>query len=134
MARYKVIQRDYKRERYKKRERIHFTVNLAYVIFMVIGVIVGGINQGNTIVTGLVLLIMGLGSLPVALFYTYMLKKGWRPLLWFDDPQISYHIKSEVKEQEISSGRLLWVIMTFFLFLFSVSLPICGILRLLGIL
>ena len=97
MARYKAIQRDYQAERMKKREQIHRAVDIAYVVFMVIGLIVGGMNQDNATITGLALLIMGLGSLPVALFYTYMLKKGWRPLLWFDNPQIRYHIKGEVK-------------------------------------
>ena len=134
MARYKALQKDYKAERMKKRERIHRAVNFAYIVFMVIGLIVGGMNQDNAAITGLALLIMGLGSLPVALFYTYMLKKGWRHPLWFDNPQISYLIKSEIKEQEIASERLSLVLMTVFLFLFSIALPICGILRLFEIL
>ena len=71
MARYKAIQRDYQAERMKKREQINRAVEIAYVVFMVIGLIVSGINQDNTTVTGLSLLVMGLGSLPVALFSTY---------------------------------------------------------------
>ena len=134
VARYKVItSKDHQYELRKKRKRIHHIVDAVYVLLMLIGIVICGLNQFNDLITGVGLILMGIISIPIAIFYVYMYKNKWRPPLWYDDPKYRQYVDKKTKEKDFSEIRFKIIFLTVFLFLFSVGLPIAGILRLLGI-
>ena len=88
MARYKAIKtEDRKYKLTKKRHRICNTVYIVYVILFFACILIGGINQHNSLVVGWDLIAMGIISIPVAMFSIYTTKKGWEPQLraWAQD-------------------------------------------------
>ena len=134
VARYKIItQKDDQYKILKKRKRIHHIVDAVYVLLMLIGIVICGLNQFNDLITGVGLILMGIISIPIAIFYVYMYKNKWRPPLWYDDPKYRQYVDKKTKEKDFSEIRFMIIFLTVFLFLFSLGLPIAGILRLLGI-
>ena len=134
VARYKVItSKDHQYELLKKRKRIHHIVDAVYVLLMLIGIVICGLNQFNDLITGVGLILMGIISIPIAIFYVYMYKNKWRPPLWYDDPKYRQYVDKKTKEKDFSEIRFMIIFLTVFLVLFSLGLPIAGILRLLGI-
>jgi TRAP-type C4-dicarboxylate transport system permease small subunit len=88
MARYKAIKtEDRKYKLTKKRHRICNTVYIVYAILFFTCILIGGINQHNSLVVGWDLIAMGIISIPVAMFSIYTTKKGWEPQLraWAQD-------------------------------------------------
>ena len=88
MARYKAIKtEDRKYKLTKKRHRICNTVYIVYAILFFACILIGGINQHNSLVVGWDLIAMGIISIPVATFSIYTTKKGWQPQLraWAQD-------------------------------------------------
>ena len=88
MARYKAIKtEDRKYKLTKKRHRICNTVYIVYAILFFACILIGGINQHNSVVVGWDLIAMGIISIPVAIFSIYTTKKGWEPQLraWAQD-------------------------------------------------
>lgn len=133
MARYKAIKpKDPQYELAKKRERIRKTVDGIYMFLMVLGVAVCGINQDNSVTCGWGLILMGVISIPVTAFHLWTDRKGWRPLLWYDDPDRKQYIDQETKEKDLATIRFFANFELIFFGLFSVGLPTVGILKLLG--
>lgn len=131
MARYKVI--TYKDEQYKllnKRHRIHHIVDAVYVLLIVLGIVICGINQNNNLIVGWGLILMGAVSIPVTVFHTYMYKNKWRPALWWDEPNHRQYVNQKEKEDDLSAVKFWLIVETVFLFLFSTGLPVAGILKL----
>ena len=134
MARYKVItQKDDQYKIFKKRERIHHIVDAVYVLLMVIGIVICGINQNNNLIVGWGFVLMGVISIPITVFYVHMIENGWRPLRLYDNPDYQRYIDKKQEEKDLSEIKFLQIFVTVFLFLFSVGLPITGVLRLLEI-
>ena len=134
MARYKVIKfGDSRYKLNKKRDRIRKAVDAIYVAFLLIGILICGINQFNSLIVGWGMIIMGIFSLPVAIFHIYIDINGWKPLFWYDKPELEKYVSRSTKEEDLSEHRVIRVIEKSFLILASVVLPILGILRLFGI-
>ena len=134
MARYKVIKfGDSCYKLNKKRDRIRKAVDAIYIAFLFIGILICGINQFNSLIVGWGMIIMGIFSLPVAIFHIYIDINGWEPLLWYDKPEFKKYVNRSTKEEDLSEHRVIRVIEKSFLILASVVLPILGILRLFGI-
>ena len=134
MARYKVIKfGDSCYKLNKKRDRIRKAVDAIYIAFLFIGILICGINQFNSLIVGWGMIIMGIFSLPVAIFHIYIDINGWEPLLWYDKPEFKKYVNRSTKEEALSKHRVIRVIEKSFLILASVVLPILGILRLFGI-
>ena len=82
MARYKAIKtEDRKYKLTKKRHRICNTVYIVYAILFFACILIGGINQHNSLVVGWDLIALGIISIPTAAFHIYTVKKGWEPQL-----------------------------------------------------
>ena len=134
MARYKVIKfGDSCYKLNKKRDRIRKAVDAIYLAFLFIGILICGINQFNSLIVGWGMIIMGIFSLPVAIFHIYIDINGWKPLFWYDKPEFEKYVTRSTKEKDLSEHRVIRVIDKSFLILASVVLPILGILRLFGI-
>ena len=134
MARYKVItSKDHQYELLKKRKRIRHIVDAIYILLMLLGIVICGLYQFNDLITGWGLILMGIISIPIAIFYVYMYKNRWRFPLWYDDPKYRQYVDKKTKEKDFSEIRFMIIFLTVFLVLFSLGLPIAGILRLLGI-
>ena len=121
MARYRVItSKDRERTMNKKRKRICIMVDGIYVLLLMTGILIVGINQFNPLFVGYGLIIMGSISIPAAFFHIYITKKGWsRSALYTNnDPKVKIATAIEI----------------IFLTGCSVVLPILGVLRLLGLL
>ena len=117
MARYKVItQKDEQYKIFKKRERIHHIVDAVYVLLMVIGIAICGINQSNNLIVGWGFILMGVISIPVTVFYVHMIKNGWRPLRLYDNPDYQRYIDKKQKEKDLSEIKFLQIFMTVFCF------------------
>jgi hypothetical protein len=121
MARYKAItSKNRNRTTAQKRRRICALVDGIYVLLLIAGILIGGINQFNLIVVGCDLIVMGLISVPAAIFHIYITKNGWsRSALYTNN------------EPEVKIATAIEII---FLTGCSVVLPILGVLRLLGLL
>lgn len=136
MARYKVVKPiDHEKELKKKRSRIHRTVDSIYAVFMIIAIFIGGINQFNNLIVGLVMIVIGIGSIPVALFHIYIIANNWEPVFWYERYETSLPKKSRdiEKEKSLSEYHFLTAFEAIFYVLFSLVPPIFGILRILGI-
>ena len=134
MARYKVIKfGDSCYKLNKKRDRIRKAVDAIYMAFLFIGILICGINQFNSLIVGWGMIIMGIFSLPVAIFHIYIDINGWEPLFWYDKPEFKKYVNRSIKEEDLSEYRVIRVIEKSFFILASVVLPILGILRLFGI-
>ncbi|MBR6650469.1 MAG: hypothetical protein IKL36_03570 [Clostridia bacterium] len=134
MSRYKVVKpKDHKQELKKKRNRILSAVEIIYVSLMLIALIIGGINQSNNTTVGIVLIIMGVISVPTAIFYIYIDIKGWEPPFWYDAPDISPYVSKKQKDEDLSKFLFFKAFITIFLVLLSIGLPILGILKILQI-
>ena len=121
MARYRVItSKDRKRTMNKKRKRICIMVDGIYVLLLMTGILIVGINQFNPLVVGCGLIILGCISIPVTIFRIYITKKGWS--------RSAIHTNDEL---EVKIGIAIEII---YLTGCSVVLPVLGVLRLLGLL
>ena len=121
MARYHAItSKDRKSTMDKKRRRICIIVDIIYILLLMSGIMIIGINQFNPLVVGCGLIILGFISIPVTIFRIYITKKGWsRSAIYTnDDPEVKIGIAIEI----------------IFLTGCSVVLPVLGVLRLLGLL
>ena len=135
MARYKVARPiDHRYILAKKRERIRKCADAVYVVLLLAGILICGINQRNDVVVGWGLIAMGILSVPAAVFHIYVDKKEWKPLFWYDNPETRQYIDKKTREKDLSEYRLIRTFEIVFLILFSIGLPAFGVLRLLGIL
>lgn len=137
MARYKSIKPNLENPKFKlaqKKDRIRKTVDLVYVVLFLVCILICGLNQTNEQIVGWGLIIMGVFSIPVAVFHIYTDKKGWEPLFWYDAPEIRQYTDKKTREKDLEEYRFVRGIEAVFLVLFSLGLPIFGILRLFGIL
>lgn len=116
-----------------KRHRIRITVDAVYVAFMLLGILICGINQRDVMITGWIFIIMGVISVPAAAFHMYIDQNGWGCVFWYDDPEFGSHMFSKEREKDLAKLRVLRGIETLFLILCSVGLPIAGILKMLGV-
>ena len=136
MARYKVVKPiDPEKELKKKRTRIHRTVDAIYVAFMIIAIFIGGINQFNNLIVGSVMIVIGIGSIPAAIFHIYIIADNWEPVFWYERSETDMPKKFRDSEREklLSEYHFLIAFETIACVLFSLIPPIFGILRLLGI-
>ncbi len=136
MARYKVVKPiDNEKELKKKRERIRITVDAIYVAFMIIAIFIAGINQFNNLIVGLVMIVIGIGSIPVALFHIYIIADNWEPVFWYERYEVDLSKKNRDSEKEklLSEYHFLRAFEAISCVLFSLVPPIFGILRILGI-
>lgn len=122
IARHKVIKlEDRKYKLTKKRHRISNTVYGVYAILFFACLLIGGINQNDSLVVGWTLIAMSIISIPIATFCLYTTKKGWEPQLraWASD-------SSNVEIEK--------TIVTFISIICSVIPLVLGILKLIKIL
>ena len=136
MARYKVVKPiDREKELKKKRERIRITIDAIYVTFMIIAILIGGLNQFNNIVVGLVMIVIGIGSIPVAIFHVYIIADNWEPVFWYERYKVDLlkNNRDSEKEKLLSEYRSLRAFEAISCVLFSLIPPVFGILRILGI-
>ena len=75
-------------------------------------------------------IIMGVISAPVAVFYVYTIIKGWVSIFWYDYPEVKLPASREMREKEEEHDKLVRWFLAVFLILFSIGLPIGGILKL----
>lgn len=118
MARHKLIKpEDRKYKLTKKRHRISNTVYGVYAILFFGCLLIGGINQHDSLVVGWTFIAMGIISIPVVIFRIYTRNQGWEPQLmaW---------------AQESSNIEIEEAIVTFIIILFSVVPLVLGILKL----
>lgn len=135
MARHKIITPpDPRFELAKKRDRIHKTVDGVYIGLLLICIIVCGFHQENVLVVGLGLMVMGVLSIPVTAFYIYAETKGWEPLFWYDEQGQRRYMDPKTVENDLARSRFISRFYITFLILMSIGLPVCGILKLAGIL
>ena len=73
---------------------------------------------------------MGMISIPSAIFHVYIDKKGWQPLFWYDTHNLRQYTSKETREKDLSEIKILRAFETICLILFSIGLPIMGILKL----
>ena len=128
MARYKLIKPQFEKPEItlaKKREHIRRTIDIIYVILMVVGILVCGINQNRDVIVGWGLIVMGLISVPTAVFYVYITIKEWNPVFYYD-----YIGSKKQKEEEIEKHQVVRFIVVISLIGFAVVLPVLGIIRL----
>ena len=134
MSRYKVVKPiDHNYLLCKKRHRIKLAIDWIYTILQTAALFICGLNQFNDKIVGYGLIAMGVISIPMTLFYMYVIKKDWKPKLWYDDPDIIKYVSHQEIEKDLSEVRTIRWLETVFLALFSIGLPILGVLRLLGI-
>ncbi len=136
MSRYKAVKPQLENTEVKqmqKRERIRKAIEIIYVMLMIAGIFVCGINQHNALMVGWGMFIMGSISLPTAIFYIYIERKGWKPLFWYDCSEGAQYISKQTKEKDLKECHLVRGIITIVLTLFSVGLPVFGILCLLAL-
>ena len=134
MARYKMIrQEDLQYRLAQKRMKISETVDVTYVCLLLLSVAVCGFYQTNSLVVGGGLLFMGAISIAATLFHICTARKGWKPVFWYDDPQNQKYVTQEMREKSLAEMNLIQRLKLIFLSLFSVVLPILGILKLLEI-
>lgn len=132
MARYKAIKpKDHKYELAKKRERIRKTIDGVYISITLLCILICGFNQINNYIVGWGLIAMGVFSIPSALFHIYINK--WDVLFWYDTPELKQYISKKEREKDLSEIRFLGRFETALLVLFSIGLPILGVLKLLEI-
>ena len=111
MARYHAITlKDRKSTMDKKRRRICIIVDIIYILLLMSGIMIIGINQFNPLVVGCGLIILGCISIPVTIFHIYITKKGWsRSAIYTNDnPEVKIGIAIEI--------IFLTVVLSFFLF------------------
>ena len=113
-----------------KRAKIHRTVDYVYLAIILPCILICGLNQSNALIVGLGLIIMGVISAPVAVFYVYTLIKGWVSIFWYDYPEVKLPASREMREKEEEHDKLVRWFLAVFLILFSIGLPIGGILKL----
>lgn len=134
MARYKAVKpANHAYRLTQKRERVRKTVDAVYTVFLLVGILVCGINQFRDLIVGWCLIVLGVCTIPVAAFHIYTDKKKWQPLLGCDDPEIKQYTDREAREKELTAYRFIKSLETVFLILFSIGFPVFGVLRLLGI-
>jgi len=132
MARYKAVKpKDHRYELAKKRERIRKTVDGVYILLMLIGILICGINQFNNVIVGWGMIVMGIVSIPATFFHIYIDKHKWVTLFWYDTPELKSYISPKAREKDLSEVNFLHTFETVSLIIFSVGLPILGALKLL---
>lgn len=119
MARYKPLKPDDRLT--KKRHRICNLVYGMYAVLFFSCILIGGIHQHDSFVSGWALMGMGIISIPVTIFTIYTTKKDWKPQL---RPWASRDLNVETETTIATIG---------FVFC-SIVPPTLGILRLLEIL
>lgn len=133
MSRYKVVKsQDRKYELKKKRDRIQSSICVIWFFLIIIGLIICGFNQNNDSIMGVSFIVMGIISVPTAIFYIYADLKGWKPIFWYDNPEIAVYASKEQKEKDISGFLFSRVLLTIFLVLFSIGFIVLGVLKILG--
>ncbi len=131
MARRKKIKPiDHKYLLNKKRDNIRKSFDYCYLILIFACILICGLNQNNALIVGWGLILMGIVSLPAAVFHIYIIIKGWRVLFWYDDPEIGRYITRETKEQDLKADKIWQWVEAVFLILLTIGLPIEGILKL----
>lgn len=131
MSRYKVVKpKDLKYEKLKKRERIRKTVDFSYLGIMLLFIVICGFNQAKDSVIGWMLIAMGAVSAPCAAFHIYIDVNKWKPLFWYDAPELRQLADSKMREKDLEKDRVFRTIETVAFVLFSIGLPIEGILKL----
>ncbi|MBO5270877.1 MAG: hypothetical protein J6B77_08830 [Clostridia bacterium] len=134
MARYKKIPRrsdTMEKQRAKKRERIRRVFEVIWAVLTFSGILILGLNQENDTVVGIGLIAIGLFSIPLAFFYIYAMYKGWKPQFWYDAANASEYIDTKTKEQDLLEYHVIRIISIVILLLFSIVLPILGVIKLL---
>ena len=114
----------------KKRNCIRNTVDCIYIFLILLSIVFGGINQNNDTVVGWILIIMGIISIPYAIFHICIYINGWKPLFWYDTPEYQFCLKEKEKKEDIIEYKILCVFVIITLILFSIILPILGISKL----
>ncbi len=133
MSKHKVVKsKDRKYELKKKRGRIQLSIYVIWFFLIIIGLIVCFLNQNNDFNMGICLIVMGIISIPAAIFYIYADLQGWEPVFWHDNPEFSIYASKEQKEKNISDFLFFRALLTVFLVLFSVGFIVLGILKILG--
>lgn len=131
MARHKKLKPvDHKYLKAKKRQNIRKTVDYTYIAIMLIGILVCGLNQSSDTVVGLGFIIMGVISAPVAVFHIYVSVCGWKPLFWYDAPELLNVVSSETRERDRERHNIIRWFENISLIIFSIWLPIEGIMKL----
>ena len=131
MARHKKLKPiDHKYLLNKKRNNTRKAVDCVYLILLFACIMICGLNQSNALVVGWGLIIMGVISIPVAIFYLYTIVMGWRTLFWYDDPEIVNHMSKDMIKRDRKADKIWRMIETVFLILHSIGLPLEGILKL----
>ena len=132
MARYKAIKpKDHRYELAKKRERIRKSVDGVYILLILIGILICGINQFNNVIVGWGMIVMGIVSIPATLFHIYIDKHKWGALFWYDTPELKSYISPKEREKDLSEVRFIRTFETVSLIIFSFGFPILGALKLL---
>jgi len=124
MARYKVVKPiDHEKELKKKRSRIHRTVDSIYAVFMIIAIFIGGINQFNNLIVGLVMIVIGIGSIPVALFHIYIIANNWEPVFWYERYETSLPKKVVISKKKKAYPNIIFLqhLKPYFMFYFRLS-------------
>ena len=133
MARHKKLKPiDHKYLLNKKREKIRKAVDYTYLILIFSFILICGLNQSNAFIVGWGLIVMGIISIPVAIFHVYTIVMGWRTLFWYDDPDIVCHMSKDMIKRDKNADKIWRMIETLFLILLSIGLPIEGIIKLFG--
>ena len=91
------------------------------------------LNEGNALITGWGLIIMGLITIPLAAFFIYIQNKEWKPMFWWNHSEIGYYGDTKTNEKNLAEYRFILGFSTVVSLLFAIVLPILGVLRLLGI-
>ena len=131
MARHKKLKPiDHKYLFNKKRNNIRKAVDYVYLILSFACILICGLNQSNALIVGWGLIVMGIVTIPIAIFYIYTIVMGWRTLFWYDDPDIVCHMSKDMIERDRKADNIWRMIETVFLILLSIGLPIEGILKL----
>ena len=132
MSRHKVVKpKDLKYEKLKKRERIRKTVDFSYLGIMLLFIVICGFNQGSDFVIGWMLIAMGVVSALCAAFHIYIDVNKWKPLFWYDSPEFRQYADSKMRENDLEKDKFFRTIETVALIIFSIGLPIEGVLKLL---
>ena len=131
MARHKKLKPiDHKHLLNIKRAKIHRTVDYVYLSLILTCILVCGLNQSNFAIVGAGLIIMGMISVPVAIFHVYTIIKGWKSIFWYDYPEVGFPISREMREKYEKEDRIARWFVAVFLILFSIGFPIEGIVKL----
>ena len=131
MARYKIIRpEDHQLTLAKKRMKIRKTVDGIYVCLMVLIIAICGIQQTNSILVGIGLVLLGAFSAVAIVFHLYADRHGWGPVFWYDEPEHRKYISPEAREKDVAEIQLLQKIKLFCFGGFAVACPVLGILKL----